>query len=384
MRSAAIFSFSDLNNPEMWEFGIIARNLLAGIGFQHTAIINNVPSAYMPPGLPYIYYFFFMIFSDNSFGYIMILFLNVIISSFSVLIIYIVSNNIYNKNTALLSAAYASFSPVYIYSAVIFSPVVYYHLFSSLCFLYFLRSYNSNGNPDSKTPLRYSTLLSVSLGLFLYIRAEILILIFILFLLYIIKKQVYNALLILCIPLIIISPWTIRNYIVFGKIIPVTTSAGYNFYTGHGDAVTTIEYNRRVNSLTEDSSFEIKKSDIGYETAFKYIKEDPAEDLRESLSRIADLWIFDRYRESTANPLYLIPWLLTLLLFVFGYYYSLKDKIISSKLLYLKIYIIFVTLLVIVFFNIPRYQVQVSFIMIPTAMYAVNILFSKAKGKVKV
>ena len=83
--------------------------------------------------------------------------------------------------------------------------------------------------------------------------------------------------------------------------------------------------------------------------------------------------------ESTSNPLYLIPWLLSLLLFITGYYFSLKDKIIASRLLYLKIFIVFVSLLVMIFFNIPRYQVQVSFIMIPTAMYAVNILFNKGK-----
>ena len=141
----------------------------------------------------------------------------------------------------------------------------------------------------------YTILLAVTLGLFLYVMAEILILIFVLFALYMIKKKLSNAVLILFIPIIIISPWTIRNYIVFGRIIPVTTSSGYNFYTGHGDAASTIDYNRLVNSLKEDSAFEIKKSDISYEIAFKYIKENPLEDFKESMSRIADLWIYDKY-----------------------------------------------------------------------------------------
>jgi ABC-type multidrug transport system fused ATPase/permease subunit len=375
-RFTILFTSVDLTNPEMWEFGIIARNLLSGIGFQHTALTTNVPSAYMPPALPYIYYLFFSLFGDNSTGYVLILSLNILISSAAVIIIYYVSQLIYNKNTALFTAAYAAFYPVYVYSALIFSPVIYFHLFSSLCYLYFIKSFSYKNNTGNST-IKYSLLLAVTIGIFIYFRAEILILVFVFFLIYFINKQFKQSLLILFIPLIIISPWTIRNYIVFDKFIPVTTSAGYNFYTGHGDEQSTIDYNNKINSLTEDSEFEIKKSDISYEEGFKYIQTKPVEDIKESLIRVIDLWIIDRYREIPFNPLHMIPWFFTLFLFAGGYYYSKKDKRISAKLLFLRIFMMFVTILVIIFFNIPRYRIQISFIMIPTAMFLFSKLFSK-------
>lgn len=376
-RIIAIVIIPDLNNPEMWEFGIIARNLLAGLGFQHIAVTHNVVSAYMPPGQPYIYYFFFSLFGDNSTGHIIVLFVNIFVFTISFFVIFKISNSIYGKQTALLSAAYTAFSPVYIYSTAVFSPVIYYHLFSSLCFLFFMNSYSQNGNPSTKIVLKNVLSLALTMGIFLYFRAEMLMIILVFFAIYLSNKRIQHALMVIIIPLIIISPWTIRNYIVFGKIIPVSTSSGYNFYTGHGDSLSTIDYNRQINLLVEDSTFEIKKSVLSYDAGLKYIKSKPLDDFQESFSRLFDLWIIDRYRESSVNILYIIPWLLTLVLFVAGYYFSLKDKVMSSKLLYLKIFLIFVSLLVIVFFNIPRYQVQVSFIMIPTAMYALNIFFKR-------
>jgi 4-amino-4-deoxy-L-arabinose transferase-like glycosyltransferase len=362
----------------MWEFGVIARNLLSGTGFQHTAITVNVPSAYMPPALPDLYYFFFSVFGDNSYGYIMILLFNVLISVLSIVIIYYVSLRIYNKNTALLTAVFTAFYPVYIYSSLIFSTVVYFHLFSSLCFFYFIQT---EDNKNEKEALKYIVLFAVTLGLFIYFRAEVLLLSLIFSILYLFRKQYKYSLIILFIPMILISPWTIRNYIVFGKIIPVTTSAGYNFYTGHGDDESTVEFNKSVNSLNEDSSFEIRKSEISFDAGFNYIKKNPGEDIKESFSRVFDLWIVDRYRETSSNPLFLLAWLLTLFFFITGYYYTVKDKVSLYKLLYLKILIIFVTGLVIVFFNIPRYRIQVSFIMVPTAMYFISRLIG---GKTKI
>ena len=61
LRIAASYFIADLQNPEMWEFGIIARNLLNGEGFTFEALTKNVPSAFMPPGLPYLYYLIFLI-----------------------------------------------------------------------------------------------------------------------------------------------------------------------------------------------------------------------------------------------------------------------------------------------------------------------------------
>lgn len=110
LRIICIIMFGNITNPEMWEFGILARNLLTGNGYSYPYFGTNVVSAYMPPALGYIYFIFFYLFGDNSTSYIMILLLNSVISAFNVLIIFRISEIIYNINIAALSALYYCFS----------------------------------------------------------------------------------------------------------------------------------------------------------------------------------------------------------------------------------------------------------------------------------
>lgn len=370
----------------MWEFGIIARNLLNGIGFQYPAISVNVPSAYMPPGLPYIYFVIFSFLGDNWGGYVSILILNTIISAFSIFILYRIGYEIYGKTVAVLSAIYAVFSPVYIYSTITFSTIVYYHLFIALCFLFFLKSYYPYYSYKNKkyitNSFKYSILLGITLGLFLYFRAEIFIFVIIVSALFLLSKKIKHAALIFLIPLLLISPWTIRNYIVFGELIPITSTTGYNFFTGHGDDSVAVEYNKILRTFKEDSTFEIKKSELGYQMAFRFIKEKPMDDLLVSLKRVISLWVVDEYRDTAKHPVYLITWLITLFMFLAGFVLSVKDSLVWQKLKFLKVLIIFVTMLVIIFFNIPRYQIQMSFILVPTAMFGLFKIFEFIKLRV--
>lgn len=372
-RIGAIFVFANLHKPEMWEFGNIAQNLSHGLGYQYHALTVNVPSAYMPPAIPYIYSFFFSTLGEGWTCYFAILVLNTLISVLSAFILYHIGNEIYSKTVGLLSAIYACFSPIFIYSAISFSAIIFYHFFILLCFIFFNKAFFLNSVKHDKIEQfnanKYIVLFSIALGCFLLFRAEMLAYVILIPALLLLKKRIKHALLVLFIPLLIISPWTIRNYLTFGKVIPITTSTGYNFYNGHGDDETAIEYNILVGTLKEDSTFEIKRSEIAYQIAFQYIKEKPLKDIKESLLRISDLWIIDRYRESAKNPAYIIIWLFTLLLFIIGFLYSLKDSIFSTKIVFLKIFIIFITLFIWIYFNIPRYQIQMSIVLIPTAMF---------------
>lgn len=379
IRIASIFTIANLENPEMWEFGKIARNLLAGLGYSHPTFQTTVPSAYMPPGLSYIYYFFFKIFGDNSTSYILILTLNSLLASFSAIIIYKLAMKIYeDKTIALMSSIYIAFSPILIFSTINFNSIIIYQVLIGLIFIYFMKSYS---RPEIIN-LRTVVMLSILLGIFLYFRSEMLAFTLLIASLFVIKKKFYTpvrlwwAALILLIPILIISPWSIRNYIVFGKIIPITTSFGYNFYIGHSDQDTDRKFNKRIFTLKEDSTFELKMSELGIETALEHIKEKPEAEIIVSLNKIKSLWITDDFREQAKHPLYLIVWIPTLIFFTIGYYKSLKSKSYRDKLFFLNIYLIFSTLLAVVFFNLPRYQIQMSFIMIPTAMHGLYLTYN--------
>lgn len=379
IRIICIFLFGNIHNPEMWEFGAIARNLVNGIGYKYIAVSIDVPSAHMPPGLPFIYYLLLKFFGDNSFGFFAILLTNSMLSCVSILVLYNLSLKIYNKRVALYSSIYASLSPIFLFSTISYNSIIFYHLLIALSYYYFLKISESIKADNIKTK-HDIVILGIISGVFLYFRSEIFGLIIIIFLYMIFKKKFRLSLLYITIPIMIIAPWTVRNYYVFGKIIPVTTSFGYNVLMGHGGNEPALEYEQKVSTLTEDSTFEIKKSELALKIAIDCITSNPQNEIVNSLKKLFSLWVIDTYRELAKNPLYLTVWLPTLGLFITGIFFSLKNSETKIKLTFLFIYLLFSSAIVILFFNIPRYQIQMSFVMVPTSMYAIEKILSKIKS----
>jgi len=380
LRIAASYFIADIQTPEMWEFGMIARNLLNGEGFTFEALTKNVPSAFMPPGLPYIYYLVFYLIGDSSAGYFFILFLNSILASLTVILLYRLTCIYFNRTIAIISALFTAISPVYIYSATSFNSIVIYQFLLILSLLLFSKIYGkvyTISGDANRVSMKYIILLGFVSGIFLYFRAEALV--FILFITFYLLKNKFVTLSVVYffICVILISPWTIRNYITFGKIIPVSTSFGYNFYTGHGDEASTELYIQKLSLIEEDKDFEIMKSNVALETAFEYIKNNPVNEITESGRKVFSLWVIDLYRDTSRNPVYLLTWLPVLLFFILGTFKIYQNKTKYKMLNPVYYYLVFSTLLVIVFFNIPRYQVQMSIIVVPIAVFGLLSIKNK-------
>jgi len=381
LRIIAAFLIVDFNDPQMWEFGMIARNMLNGEGFAFLALTKNVPSAFMPPGLPMLYYSIFKFFGDNYTGYLVILLINTLLSVISVILSYIFSKEFFNKNTAVLTSIYVCCSPILIFSSVNFNSIIIYQVLLLLVFIILNRINTRDLGKGLRegTILRSIIILGIALGLFLYFRAESLFFVLAFFLYFVFKKHFKNAFLIIIISAIMISPWTLRNYITFDKFIPVTSSFGYNFYTGHGDDSSTLVYKEKIGEISEDRFFEINQSEMAFKLAMEYINAHPAEELRESLNKIYSLWIIDIYRDSAKEPVYLIIWIPTLILFFLGTFFIIRNKSRSKSIASVYIYLLFSTLLTVVFFNIPRYQIQMSIVIIPISMYGLTELYNYFK-----
>ena len=56
----------------------------------------------------------------------------------------------------------------------------------------------------------------------------------------------------------ILAPWTIRNYIVFDRFVPISTNGGFNFWRGNNDVTTGSPW-------TETGSAVWSTDDIWYE-----------------------------------------------------------------------------------------------------------------------
>jgi 4-amino-4-deoxy-L-arabinose transferase-like glycosyltransferase len=308
---------------------------------------------------------------------------NALLSSISIFILYNLATKLYDSKTGIYSAIFASCSPILIYSTINFNSIIIYHILITVLFLYYVKifSYNDSQVNNKACDIKNTVILGLTTGIFLYFRSELLGLMILIFIIFLFNKKVKHGIIYVFISLLIVSPWTIRNYTVFGRFIPITTSLGVNFLSGHGSDRPSEEYLQKLHSIKEDSLFEINQSNLSLQIGLNYIKSDPLGETWGGIKKIYSLWIIDNYRENAKHPLYIITWLPLLFLFITGLYYSLKIRKIRLKLHFLIAYMFFSTILVIVFFNIPRYQIQMSFILVPTAMYGFEKLLNHIKKK---
>jgi 4-amino-4-deoxy-L-arabinose transferase-like glycosyltransferase len=398
LRFASMFVMADLKDPQMWEFGLISNEMLNGNGYSFSYFDFEpgtvVPSAHMPPGLPVLFFLVFSAFGFKTiFSNILLLMINTLLASFSCVLIYKISEIIYDRKIALLSGLILSFFPVYIFSTLNFNSIIFYHFLLGLSFYYYLKfTYIKNDEKGRNITGKSFIIFSVAMGLFLYFRAEMFGFIFLISFILLFKKKIFKSAILILAGLIIISPWIIRNYNVFGKFIPGTTSSGINFYTGHNYASTgsnwvqgtniipisrTPEMDKILRNFKMDQTFEINASKAGFDESFKFIKSNPGFEIINSAKKAFYFIFIDLNHPKSFNPLYFMPWFIILTGFIYGYFISRKNNEIRSKLNFVLYYLLFMLIIVIVFFSIPRYQIQTSYIMIPTASYGLINLYYK-------
>jgi 4-amino-4-deoxy-L-arabinose transferase-like glycosyltransferase len=412
IRLISIFILADLRNPQKWEFGILAQNLYLGTGYYFNIFFDDIhpilPSAYMPPGLAYLYLVVYEIFGLETFSSnLVILILNSVFAAISVAVIYSIGYFIYDKTVAFISALVVAVNPIFIFSTINFNSIIIFQLLLGLIFLYFLKSFytilysKENGDKElqykvKEYDIKSVIMLSVSIGLLYYFRAELPALMLVMFVFLVIRRFYKPAVIIFIVSLLILAPWTIRNYFTFGKVVPVSTSFGLNLHKGHNyffngsgwldgtdkyPIYVTKELGDKLNKLAFDSTFEVKASDVAFDDAMQYVKNNPGTETINSLRKIYYLWIIDVNNPKSRTPVYFIPWLLTLALFVYGLILTLRSKQIRKGITFLIIYLVFLTVITVIFFSVARYQVQASYIMIPTAVYGLVQLYYRLKKK---
>ena len=179
--------------------------------------------------------------------------------------------------------------------------------------------------------------------------------------------------------ILIILPWQVRNFVVFDKVIPLTTSSGLNLYRGHNPYDIGVwgddSLFAQIRSVRNAEDFEVKMNNIYLESAFTSIKENPDKEIVYPFIKLYNLWIINTSDNRTFNIIYLIPWVVFLLFSVYGLFNSGQWKV--HKFSYL--YFIFFSIVAIIFFALPRYQTMMKIALVPFAALGVEMLYNKLK-----
>ena len=196
-------------------FTSIAWNLVSGNGY---SVNGEIPTARRPPGYPFLLAGVFTIFGKS---WVVARVTNILISSLTVGVIYLMSCRLFNRNIGLIAALIGTFYPAFIrFSLRIISDTLFVFIIS-------IALYCFTKIHDRPKSLGTKLICGVFLGVGMLTRSELLLFIpFLVIWAFLSYRQFYAALrtiaIILLPALLFVSPWVIRNHIVFDGFVMST------------------------------------------------------------------------------------------------------------------------------------------------------------------
>ena len=275
----SIYFFGDKTLDNEWEtmvYNLEENNILS------SREINGelVPNIFMPPLYPIFLFTIKKLLFNSNFYLTIILLIQLCLHISSAHILKKTLNLLFEEKYSYLGFLLFLFFPLNIYAVGQISSINL-QIFLLLFFIYnFIKIFKTN----SKAPVVF---FSIASGLLMLLRGEFFIFfIFSLIYLYLKKKILLPIILSLFMSLLVISPYLIRNYIVF-ETVTITKSAGFNLLKGNNplskvegvgmwygyDVVPDLK--SELKSLRPVEKYDLLSDPIFFERAIQFIKENP-------------------------------------------------------------------------------------------------------------
>ena len=378
---ARIFSIYLYGDYEIdMEWGVMLSNLEENRLLSVRSVDGvPVPNIFMPPLYPIFLYAIKLIFQDSEVFLKATLIIQLILSIFSIFIIYKILQKLFSKKFSLLGTLIYSFFPLNIYAVSQISSITLQMFLINVFIFSFIKIFK---NFD----LKNITLFSTSSALLILLRGEFFVFV-ILSLGYLFLNNFKNLWKITGIGLLIImliSPYLYRNYKIFG-VITITKSSGYNLLKGNHPS-TVVEGIGMFGDVglivpaVKDKMDKLKlkgpikehdliKDKILMDQAIKFIKEDPARYLKLYFKKFVAFMFIDtnsNYPNYYSLP-HIIPKVILSITSILGLIlvFSLKFNIANYFVLF---YLSNIGLFSF-FFILPRYSLSLLTIQIILSLY---------------
>ena len=242
------------------------------------------PTAYFPPGMVFWLLLIYSIFGESLLAVQLV---NALVGGLFVWLTYDVGRRVVGDRAARLAALISAVFPsLVLYTTTLgYGPLLGCVLLSAISL--FLRR-----GPPSGHPWWYVAVIGVILGLACLVKPIGLVLPLVIGLCYwrrqtpVLRAARNTAILVVSLS-VVISPWAIRNYLVFGKYVPVTTSGGVAIWiTNHPNAsVLSVEPPQFPPGTTE-----VERNRALRRAAQAYILSDPTHIFRQLPAKAAYMW----------------------------------------------------------------------------------------------
>ncbi len=259
-----------------------ASELAAGQGFVYS-VSSQQPLAAWPIGYPAFLAALFLVTGPSIF---IAKIANIVLSVMCVGLTYYIAERIFNKAVALVAALLLGIMPgMIVYSSLASSDLLFMTM-TTLCFAILVKTWVADGQTGSNNGSKLEAFgLGLASGAMSLVRATGLTLFPLWVIGYLIgarnfsvRRRVTWLGLALLGSVVILSPWTIRNYLEFHEFIPVSTNGGANFWIGNNPNAFGGYYfpnNASENPLYSLIGTETVIDKMGYSLGFQFIRENP-------------------------------------------------------------------------------------------------------------
>ena len=391
IRIPIILLFGDKSLENEWSTlvnNLVMHGTLAYFNFDGLL----VPNLWMPP--LYAYYLYLLSFFNfgNENYILLILSTQILLSSIAVCIFYKISRIFFSYKLSLYSSLVFSLFPLYLYASSQISSVSLTVFLMVFFYYYFFKITKKNN-------FLYILLFSLFAGLLILTNREFILIIILttIYLLLFFKKPVKDILLILLISTLIISPYLIRNYTAFDKII-IHAGFGYNLWKGNNPSagvegfaqadpgtLSPAAFNSiddfndmklKLENVPKDKFYRINHDKIYLEEAIKNIKENPTTYLISYFKKLISYIFIDlnSTQPNYYNPSNYLPVLLIAIMSTLGIFVSNKK---SYHLNYLILVYIFYITVIPAFAVLPRYKLYIIPLQIMLSFVFINFIKEK-------
>ena len=377
IRIPIVLIFGDTNLENEWD--ILVNNLIN----HGTLAIKNfdgflLPNLWMPPLYAYYIYFFSFFNLENQNFILLILSSQILLASMSVGVFYKINKLFFSQKLSIFGSLLFSLFPLHMYACAQISSISL-HIFLAILFYYYFFQIAMKG--DLKSILIFAFIA----GLLILTRREFIAILVLsslfLFLFYKIPKK--NILLIVLIAMVTISPYLIRNILIFDKII-IQAGFGYNVWKANnpnakveGSTVIDDNLQKQIDKVAKDKFYRINEDKIFFNEGIKYIIEEPKRYLILYLKKIVSFLFIDidSSEPHYYNHFHYIPVLLIGITSLLGIFFSDKK---SYKLNYLILVFFFYVITFSLCAILPRYKLAI----IPLQIIFTNILINYVKKRI--
>lgn len=338
-------------SPEVWEYDETALNLLQNKGY----VTNNLNTPYYSLTYPVFVALTAISHFLTNRNYFILEIFQIILAAITCYFIYLLGKRIFNKEVGLLSSFLVAMHPgLIVYSTKLHELTLVAFMIILTFWLILILDWKKNFN---------NILIGCLIGLGSLTRPSLMLFLPIYFVYILLSsksiKTTLRALLIVSLStIILILPWTIRNYKIHKRLILISTNSAELFWRGNNPAASGSALTKDGRSIVESAPKEfvdrlykmneIEQYDFLYKEAFSFIKANPILFLINTCKKLFYFWWFSPQTGLLYPPLWTVVYQgyysILFIFFIFGLYISLTKLPYSLRVPYILLAIFFIVI----------------------------------------